>query len=352
MDEELKDKNNSGQVKAMLDSMVEGVLVLDAGGKITLANKAFEDTFKTKEEHIIGRTLIEAVRNPELDSFLRDILEAKRTREIEIEMLTPVEGVFKVRATFFGKEEEDKKGLLAVFFDVTELRKLERARTDFVANVSHELKTPLASIKGFTETLLEGAVEDKENNKKFLHIIQENANRLERLINDILELSKMESSRLEPAKDTFNMREAVSKAVEMLKPVSEKKHIKIEIKIPENFPGVYANVDMLEQVLINLLDNAVKFNKEGGSVTVEAEEKQKEIIISVKDTGPGIPEADQPRIFERFYRVDKGRSREFGGTGLGLAIVKHIIQLHGGTTGVESKLRGGSKFFFTLPKAD
>ncbi|OGF44182.1 MAG: hypothetical protein A2452_06990 [Candidatus Firestonebacteria bacterium RIFOXYC2_FULL_39_67] len=347
---EVKEKKRRGQLKAMLDSMVEGVIVLDTSGKLTLVNKTFEEIFKIKEEQVLEHALIEAVRNPELDSFLKEALETQRTREIELEMITPVERVFKIRAAFFGKEEEGKKGLIAVFYDVTEIRKLERSKTDFVANVSHELRTPLASIKGFTETLLDGALEDKENNRKFLLIIQENVSRLDRLISDILELSKMESSPLKPEKDFFDIKEAVDKAVEILRPNSKKKNIKIEIKITEKFPRVYANKDMLEQVFINLLDNALKFNKTKGSVIVEAEETPAGIKVSVKDTGLGIPEEDHPKIFERFYRVDKGRSRELGGTGLGLAIVKHIIELHGGTVGMESKINEGSEFYFILPK--
>ncbi|OGF50810.1 MAG: hypothetical protein A2231_04125 [Candidatus Firestonebacteria bacterium RIFOXYA2_FULL_40_8] len=350
MVDEIKEKKRRGQLKAMLDSMVEGVIVLDTSGKLTLVNRAFEEIFGIKEEQVSEHSFIEAVRNPELDSFLKDVLETQRTREIELEMITPVERVFKIRATFFGKEEEGKKGLIAVFYDVTEIRKLERSKTDFVANVSHELRTPLASIKGFTETLLDGALEDKENNRKFLGIIQENVNRLDRLISDILELSKMESARLKPVKDFFKINDAVLKAVEMLGPGSKKKNIKIEIKIPENFPQIYANKDMLEQVFINLMDNAVKFNKEGGSVTVEALETPAGVKVSVKDTGLGIPKEDHARIFERFYRVDKGRSRELGGTGLGLAIVKHIIELHDGTVGVESEINEGTTFIFTIPK--
>ncbi|MFH1074360.1 MAG: ATP-binding protein [Candidatus Firestonebacteria bacterium] len=347
---EIKEKKIHGQLKAMLDSLIEGVVVLDISGRITLVNRAFEEMFEIREDQAAGHALIEAVRNPELDSFLKDALETQRTREIELEMITPVERIFKIRAAFFGKEEEGKTGLLAVFYDVTEIRKLERAKTEFVANVSHELRTPLASIKGFTETLLEGALDDKKNNRKFLGIIQENVNRLDRLIGDILELSKMEPVQLKPVKEFLNIKEVIEKTVEILRPAWKKKNIKVEVRIPVNFPQACANKDMLEQVFINLMDNALKFNKEGGSLIVEAEETPGAIKVSVKDTGLGIPEQDQFRIFERFYRVDKGRSRELGGTGLGLSIVKHIIELHGGTVDVESKINEGSIFYFNLPK--
>jgi len=350
MHDEIKEKRRRGQLKAILDSMVEGVVIFDTFGKITLINKAFEEIFNIKEEQVVDHSIIEAVRNSELSSFLAESHEAQRTREIELEMVTPVEKIFKIRAALFGKEEEGKKGLIAVFYDVTELRKLEKTRTEFAANVSHELRTPLASIKGFTETLLDGALDDKKNNKKFLGIIQENVNRLDRLISDILDLSKMESGKLKLVKDLFDIRVAIDKAVEILGPAAKKKSVSFETKIPSDFPKVFANEEMLEQVFINLLDNAVKFNKEGGSVIVEAKGTASSIIISVKDSGAGIPLNDQARIFERFYRVDKTRSRELGGTGLGLAIVKHIIELHGGTIGVESNLNEGSMFFFELPK--
>lgn len=346
----MNEKKGKGRLKALLDNMAEGVIVLDARGKITLINKVIEIIFGIREEEFLDHPLIEAIRNPELNHFLKEALDTRRVREIELKMVTPVERIFKIRSTFFREEENDGKGLLVVFNDVTEIRRLEKSRTEFIANVSHELRTPLSSIKGYVETLLEGAVDEKDNSRRFLGIIRENAIRLDRLIGDILELSKMESSSVKISKDFFELKEIAKKAVEMFKPDLKKKKIETEVNIPADFPRIIANKDMLEQVLINLLDNALKFNKEGGKITITAEEQQASLKITVKDTGFGIPAEDQPRIFERFYRVDKGRSRETGGTGLGLSIVKHIIGLHGGTVGVESRLNEGSAFYFTLPK--
>lgn len=240
---------------------------------------------------------------------------------------------------------------MLVFHDITDLRCLEKVRQDFVANVSHELRTPVASIKGYTETLLEGAMDDRKNAQDFLRIIHSDSERLAKIIDDLLELSRIESGALKMSLKPCRMGSVVRQALSSIKKQAGSRSLGIETSIPENLPDVLADEARLFQVLLNLMDNAVKYNKEGGKIIVSAADKDRFIEVRISDTGVGIPAKDLPRIFERFYRVDKARSRELGGTGLGLAIVKHIVQAHGGDISVESVLDRGSTFSFTIPKA-
>jgi len=222
-------------------------------------------------------------------------------------------------------------------------------RSDFVANVSHELKTPLTSIKGFVETLLEGALDDKENNRNFLKIIYDHTERLNNLVEDLLSLSHLESKEIILNKKSFNLRQQLEEAISTFKAQLKKNGIEVKNELPISI-SVTADQDRMEQVFTNLIDNAIKFNKEKGAIRIYIQEVNGKIKVFVEDKGIGIPEKDIPRIFERFYRVDKARSRELGGTGLGLSIVKHIVELHGGNVGVESAEGLGSKFWFTIPK--
>ncbi|MDP2981421.1 MAG: ATP-binding protein, partial [Candidatus Omnitrophota bacterium] len=222
-------------------------------------------------------------------------------------------------------------------------------RRDFVANVSHELKTPLTSIKGFLETLLEGALDDKENNRRFLIIMQNHTERLNKLVDDLLSLSHLESKEILLRKDFFNLYQQVAKVITNCGAQLKKRNIEIKNELPVNLL-VNADKDKLEGVFTNLIDNAIKFNKEKGIIRIYSQDEERRIKIVIEDSGIGIPEKDIPRIFERFYRVDKARSAELGGTGLGLSIVKHIIELHKGSVGVESVEGLGSKFWFTLSK--
>ena len=232
---------------------------------------------------------------------------------------------------------------------VEDMKKLETVRRDFVANVSHELKTPLTSIKGFVETLLEGALDDKENNRAFLKIVQDHAGRLDTLVNDLLILSNLESDKIKLEKEGTDLKSKLDKVAGAFKAQLEKKGISFRNDLPPDLI-VKADTHRIEQVFTNLIDNAIKFNKGKGSIKVYGEDSDSGIKVVVEDSGIGIPPKDIPRIFERFYRVDKARSRELGGTGLGLSIVKHIVELHGGIVGVESTEGLGSKFWFTLPK--
>lgn len=234
-----------------------------------------------------------------------------------------------------------------------ELEKLERVRKDFVINVSHELRTPLASIQGYTETLMDGALEDQANNMRFLGIIRQNAERLASLTADLLTLSRIELKRHNLHFSSYDIGEIVNEAIDTIRPVADKKNITIKRNLAPGAEGVYCDAEAVHQVLINLLDNAIKYTPEAGAIIVgvqpvKSTAKDRRIEISVRDSGIGIPAEDLPRLFERFYRVDKARSRELGGTGLGLAIVKHLVRAHGGDVRVESQLNQGSTFYFTL----
>jgi len=235
--------------------------------------------------------------------------------------------------------------------DIVELKRLEQIRKDFVANVSHELRTPLATIKSFAETLTSGAIEDKENRVEFVNVIENSADRMTALVDDLLQLSALESGKMPPNFEPLSLMRIAGEVTASLKPLAGKKEIVLRLEPFHDVPEVRADKNQLKQVFTNLLDNAVKFSGEKGTVRIWAEAKNRGVSVSIQDTGVGIPADDLPRIFERFYRVDKARSREAGGTGLGLAIVKHIIEIHGGSISVESRPGAGSTFRFTLPAA-
>ncbi|MGD9015666.1 MAG: ATP-binding protein, partial [Candidatus Omnitrophota bacterium] len=268
----------------------------------------------------------------------------------EVSFLLLEERIFLVHATPIIRGGISEGGVL-VFHDITELRRLEKIRQDFVANVSHELRTPVSSVKGYAETLLEGALKDKKNARDFLRIIHSDADRLAKLIDDLLDLSKIESGKLKMDLKSYSIKPIVKRVISGLDKQSKEKSIRIKEDIPRDIPNILADESRIAQVLLNLMDNAIKYNNEGGSITILAKEKDNFIRIEISDTGVGIPEKDLPRLFERFYRIDKARSRELGGTGLGLSIVKHIIQAHNGEVFVQSIFGKGSTFSFTIPKA-
>jgi two-component system phosphate regulon sensor histidine kinase PhoR len=336
------------QLKTIFQNMVEGIIVTDKSGGIVSVNQAIEEIFSIASRKAKGRPFLEVIRNTDMAEIIRVVLEEKRFFSSELALVYPVQKVFQVNASpLFEKDRIN--GCLLVIHDISEVRRLENIRRDFVANVSHELKTPLTSIKGFVETLLEGALEDKENNRSFLKIIQGHAERLDSLVNDLLALSGLESKEMVLAKEEISPAHELDEIIAWFSSLAKKKGIAIENELSPDI-RLKADKGRIRQVFTNLLDNAVKFNKEKGSVRIYAEETGGKIKISVEDSGIGIPAKDIPRIFERFYRVDKARSRELGGTGLGLSIVKHIVELHGGSVGVESTEGIGSKFWFTLAK--
>ena len=238
---------------------------------------------------------------------------------------------------------------MVVLHDVTELRRLERVRQDFVANVSHEFKTPLTAIQGFAETLLAGALDDPTNNRRFLEIIRDHATRLARLTDDLLKLARIEAGKLEVEFFAVGLMELIERCAETTLLKASRKQITLEIDVPPDLPAVRGDAGLLRDVLQNLLDNAIQYTPQGGRIRVTADANDREAVVTVADTGIGIPLADQERIFERFYRVDAARSREAGGTGLGLSIAKHIVEAHGGRLWVESEVGDGSKFSFSIP---
>ncbi len=337
----------SNQSQKILQSMIEGVIAVDSQTRILSINPQAEKIFGISNKEAEGKFFLEAIRNNHIAEIIEQALKSSKFISQELNLSWPAEKVFQVNAMPL-LEDSRASGCLLVVHDITELRKLEVMRRDFVANASHELKTPLTSIKGFVETLLDGAWEDKENSFRFLQIIQDHVNRLDRLINDLLDLSYLESSGQDIKKQKVGLKDLTDNVLSGFKAHLKKMDIQAENNLP---PGLFCDLDKnkIEQVLTNLIDNSIKFNRQGGALKVYAEDLNDKIKVIIEDSGIGIPEKDVPRIFERFYRVDKARSRQLGGTGLGLAIIKHIVELHGGSTGLESVEGLGSKFWFTLP---
>ncbi len=334
-------------MQAILAHMVEGVIAVDVDTKIISWNPAAEKIFGILKNEAEGRFFLEVVRNSDLAAVIGKVLENKEFISQEITLIWPLQKIFQVNVSPIF-ENAKIKGCLLVIHDITELRRLETIRRDFVANVSHELRTPLTSIKGFVETLQEGALEDRAHARDFLKVIQDHANRLDNLVKDLLSLSSLESREIALDKDNVDLKALSEQVIQGFSSQLKKRSLVISNDLPDL--SVQADYTKIEQVMINLFDNAIKFNRDTGFIKVHHQELQDKIKIIVEDSGIGIPAKDIHRIFERFYRVDKARSRELGGTGLGLSIVKHIVELHGGSVGVESTEGLGSQFWFTLPK--
>jgi two-component system phosphate regulon sensor histidine kinase PhoR len=328
--------------------MFDGVMVVDDRGKILLMNETLKKEFLVKSDPV-GRRPLEVVRNIEVQEMIDNILKGrKRVGMKELSILLSEEKIFHVHATQI-KHAEKTEGAVLLFHDITGLRNLENIRKDFVANVSHELRTPVSSIKGYSETLIDGALEDKEHAEDFIKVIYSNANRLENLISDLLDLSRLESGKLNLDIRKTPVKEFIEKIVIEMRKLALSKNINIKTDIPESIAPMSADESKLAQCLTNILDNALKYTQEDGEVFISAFEREDSIDISVTDNGPGIPEKHLGRIFERFYRVDKARSRDLGGTGLGLSIVKHIVSEHKGTVSVKSTVGKGSTFIFSIP---
>jgi two-component system phosphate regulon sensor histidine kinase PhoR len=343
---EIKAQNQ--KLAAIFDSMIEGVIIVDKTSRIISINPTIEKIFGVSRKEAEGRFFLEAIRNNSIYEIINNVLNEGKSLSAEIDLVLPVYKTFEVNATPIS-ENNIVGGCLVVIHDITEIRRLETIRSDFVANVSHELKTPLTSIKGFVETLLEGALDDKENNRNFLKIIQSHTARLDNLVDDLLSLSHLESKEIILKKTKFHLRQLTEEVISGFKSQLKNKNIEIKDELSASV-SLAADKNRIEQVITNLIDNAIKFNKEKGFIRIYAEEKNGRVKITIEDSGIGIPQKDIPRIFERFYRVDKARSRELGGTGLGLSIVKHIIELHSGSVGVESNEGFGSRFWFSLPE--
>jgi two-component system phosphate regulon sensor histidine kinase PhoR len=333
------------RTEAVLEGMTEGVLVVDSGARILRNNPAF-DAMVQPSSAVEGEPVAEVIRSASLQEALDRVLGTGESASVEIALTFPVHKTLEVYLSPIRMG-----GVVAVFHDVTERHRLERMRRDFVANVSHELRTPLTAIKGYVETLLDGGMADQAQSLDFLRVIQRHGNRLQMLLDDLMELARIESGPMRAEAEAVDLRSIALRCAQSVETQAAEKQVSLKTDVPEDSPALWTAPESLERVLTNLLDNAVKYNREGGSVTVEALAEKEEVQVRVRDTGVGIPSSELPRIFERFYRVDKSRSRVLGGTGLGLSIVKHLVEGWGGKVWAESVLNQGSTFYFTVSRA-
>jgi two-component system phosphate regulon sensor histidine kinase PhoR len=338
------------QQEALFNSMIEGLLLLDEHGRIQLANRAFSDLFGLTTP-VRGKTIVEALRLTELAALVESVTPQEQLLGHELRLAGLSERWLQINAAAISDANGKQRGTVLVVHDLTRLKQLERARQEFVANVSHELRTPLSLIKGYVETLLDGAKDNPEVETKFLQTIQRNSERLQFLIEDLLTISELESGRIRMNLQNLALRPMVEKALGDLSARARTKRVTLTNHLPE--VTVRADADRLQQVFGNLVDNAIKYGRLEGSVTVSGNTLNDDTFeVCVQDDGPGIPAEALERVFERFYRVDKARSREQGGTGLGLSIVKHIVQSHGGRVWAKSEPGKGAAFFFTLSRAE
>lgn len=341
------------QLQAILDSMVEGVTVTDLDGRIILFNRSFQNIFRLLDDAVLKKPMQEIIQNKELLHAIELVITEKQNQIVSLELkeLT-FSKIFEAHISLLGSKSKPS-GIVLVFHDITRLKHLEIVRRDFVANVSHEIRTPLTAIKGYTETLLENQSFDHKSNE-FLQIIMRHTDQMSKLVVDLLRLSKLESieSDLQEEIDLAKIvADVISEHFENINQ-SVQKRCKLEVKIPKLLPKIVGESSELETVFENLIENAIKYGQKGTNlISISAIELENEIQVDVSDEGIGIPPGDLSRIFERFYRVAKGRTKVMGGTGLGLSIVKHIVQRHGGKIWVKSDVGIGSVFSFTLPKS-
>ena len=341
-------KQETAKLNTVLSSMSEGIMVVNEKGNIVLMNPSLQKIFLVDIDPK-DKIPIEVIKNHKVQEVVDKIIKEKQkftTTEVFIDY--PVDKILKINAVPIIKNDLIE-GAVLVFHDITELNRLENIRKDFIANVSHELRTPISNIKGYAETLLEGAMEDKENAKEFINIIYQESNRMANLIEDLLDLSKIESGKIKMNFSKIEIEPIIKRSISVLENSIKNKKLSVNINIQNGLPKIIADDIRLTQVFLNLLDNAIKYTDEGGKINIEVFKTDGFVQVNITDTGIGIPEKDLSRIFERFYRVDKARSRELGGTGLGLSIVKHIILAHNGKIWAKSKLGFGSTFSFTIP---
>jgi two-component system phosphate regulon sensor histidine kinase PhoR len=340
------------EIEAMLSSMMEGVIAVDEEERIISMNQAAAAMFSCDAAKVQGRSIQEVVRNTVLHDFVRTALTSQEPVERDIVLYADVERIINAHGTVLQAGGKHRAGALIVLNDVTRLWRLENIRRDFVANVSHEIRTPITAIKGFVETLRDGSVKDPKESRRFLGIVEKHVDRLEAIIEDLLSLSRIERG---AEGEHINLqvgriRDVLMTAIQVCEIKAAPKKITLELSCSEELKAAI-NTALLEQAVLNLIDNAIKFSNEGSTVLIKAVQMDGQISISVRDQGCGIEKEHLPRLFERFYRVDKARSRQMGGTGLGLAIVKHIAQAHGGRVSVESTLGKGSIFSIHIPSA-
>jgi two-component system phosphate regulon sensor histidine kinase PhoR len=338
------------ELDAVLSSMIEGVVAVDRQGRIVSINKATASLLDIELSKAQNRNVEEVIRNVDLQNFINSTLNSKVPTEADISLPTKGDRLFQLHGASLPTRAGGRTGAVIVLNDITKMRRLENVRRQFVANVSHELKTPVTSIQGYVEALLEGAIKDPQQAERFLRIIAKHSDRLNSIIEDLLILSRLEEDRerKETSFEVTELKPVLASAIELASIKAEDKQMKIQLVCDEQIV-VRMNTALLEQAVLNLVENAIKYSPLGGDVRISVEQNGKEVAITVKDNGCGITQEHLPRIFERFYVVDKGRSRKLGGTGLGLAIVKHIAQVHGGSVTVESSPGRGSTFTIHLP---
>ncbi len=338
-----------GELEAILTSMVEGVVVLDTANRLRTANRAALELAQCPADQAIGRSLIDVFRSAELASVADDASISTAPVERRITLYLNEPHIIQVHGSTLHSTADPRPAVLLVLHDITRLKRLEDIRRDFVANVSHELRTPITTIKGFVETVMELPAGSAEERARFLEIILQNANRLDAIISDLLDLSRLEQAEAEIPRTSTDLHEVAARAVRTCEVGAERRNISIVL---ETSGDVNADVtaNLIEQAMVNLIDNAIKYSDVGATVTVRLTGTAGAVRLDVIDTGVGIVPAALPRIFERFYRVDRARSRELGGTGLGLAIVKHIALAHGGSVDVQSTPGHGSTFTMLLPR--
>ena len=338
--------NTRTTLNELFKTMRESVIVVGEDTRIFASNEAAYEAFGRRNGALENKRLTEVIRDLNLHEAFRRAIEEEKVSDVELELIG-TDKKYDVRIAPF--EFDEKRGAIGIFYDISQIERLENVRQEFLSNISHELRTPLTSILAFVETLEDGAIEDEDNNLRFLGVIRRNAERMHHLINDILELSSIESGKITIEPKRSNLPHLTDEVFTNLSSKAAEKQITLVNEVPkETF--VFADAVRLEQMLTNLIDNAVKFNREGGQVRVAHAEENGSDVISVADTGEGISSDHLQRIFERFYRTDRARSREIGGTGLGLAIVKHLARLHGGEISVASTPGKGSVFSIELPK--
>ncbi|MGI6144290.1 MAG: cell wall metabolism sensor histidine kinase WalK [Clostridia bacterium] len=344
------------QMKTILASMVEGVLAFDLSGRLLLINETAEEMLNVDREKVQGHYFLEILPNYQVAYLLNRCLVSGESQMTEVKLSSVEQEYYRVYINPIKGTEKNIQGAIMVLRNITKLRQLEEMRTEFIANVSHELRTPLTSIKGYVETLLDGAIEDREYANKFLSIINTETNRLNSLIRDLLFLSELESGDMDIVKTKIDSLLLLEKVINLLEPIAAKKNLTIMRNVVPGAETFRGSQDMLEQVLINLLDNAIKYSYEGGTIRIQIEPElehdsgEEKIVIKVINQGMVIPAESLPRLFERFYRVDKARSRQVGGTGLGLSIVKHVVERHRGSVQATSSEEEGTIFTVILPK--
>jgi two-component system phosphate regulon sensor histidine kinase PhoR len=347
--QEINDRNI--KTNAILSSMINGVIAVDNSKNIMFVNSSAEQMFNFKESDIVGKHILKVLRNNALDEQIHHMIRHNIMMRVEIEVEEPEKRIFNLYSNPIVSSEvgNEKIGVVIIVQDVTEMKKLENMRKDFVANVSHELKTPLTSIKGFVETLLDGAAEQEPVREKFLGIIDVEVERLNSLIEDLLALSEIEKNETAANAEEINIYHSTRNIMDMLGEVAKSREISLLYNCQNELPLLLGNEGWFKQMMVNLVDNAIKYTNEGGEVRVNVVHEGDDIKLTVKDNGVGISEEHLDRLFERFYRVDKARSRSIGGTGLGLAIVKHVVKSFNGTIDVKSEFGIGTEFTVLLP---